>query len=634
MIKKIVPLCLTVIFILGTTVSQADKPKDLPAGKPIITSADLEKFQLEIAPELTGKPSEYAIMRVVPVDRMPFDKAIRIQTLGWPKSEDHIRLVMTAPKPIADNDVLFLTYYIRASRAVRAETGAGIQAKFTRIKFNRANSLAQEERIGVKKAWTRVQVPFYSSGSWDPKSDPARLVFCLGFPEQTVEIGGIELVNYDGAFDIRKLPHPKNTYAGRELDAPWRKAAAERIEKIRKSDLTILVTDAQGRPVPGATVSVIQKEHAFLFGTHVDALLVMEDERYLKGYGVAREDCPKYRQMVLDLFNTGSVDYCLSWPVFEYHNNPDPNNRGRRKSEMGLETVKWLKQHGKRACGTQLIWPQYIPKDLQNFEDGEKMKTRARKFIVDVIKAVPENECWIAFNESAWDLEDPESFPEKFFSRVGRDFMVEGFKLAHKTNPQAKYILNDCRLESWGGMEKEKQQAVENQLRFLLSRGAPVDGLGLQSHFVNSVMTPPDRVLEIFDRYAKVVKEIWITEYDTDTMDEKLRADYLRDYLTVCFSHPAVRGFIHWSLWEGRSNIPNLSLFKKDWTPKPAVKVWKDLVFNQWRTRQNGQTDQNGKFQVRGFLGDYLLTASVNGKTVQSRITLPKTGYAATLIIK
>ncbi len=592
----------------------------------MISSADLEKFQLEVAPELKSKVSDYAVRKTVPVEGMGFTKALRIETLGQPESEDRVRLALTVSRPIEDNDRLFLTFYARGIEAPRAEAGAGIQAQLVRVKFNRAKSLAHEERVPVKKKWTRFQLPFYSSGHWDPKTDPVRLIFCLGYPNQTIEIGGIELVDFGQEFDIEKLPHPKTSYAGRELDAPWRKAAAERIEKYRKGDMTVQVTDAQGRSIPGAAVSVVQKEHAFPFGVKVDELLVMEDERYLKGYGVSREDCPKYRQAVLDLFNAGTVNYCLSWPVFEYHHDPDPANRGRRKSEMGLQTIQWLKKHGKRSLWTMLLWPQYIPKDLQDFSDGEKMKTRARKYIVDVIQSVPENEGWIVFNESAWGLDDPGSHPERFFAKVGKEFMVEGFKLAHQTNPRARYFLNDCRLESWAGMEKEKQQAVEDQLRFLLKCGAPVSGLGLQSHFVNSVMTPPERVLEIIDRYAKIVKEIWITEHDIDTADEQLQADYLRDYLTACFSHPAVCSFIQWSLWDGRNYIPKVSFFRKDWTPRPTVKVWKDLVFNQWWTRQQGQTDSKGNFNLRGFLGNYEITVSSGGKSVKTAATLAKEG--------
>ena len=64
---------------------------------------------------------------------------------------------------------------------------------------------------------------------------------------------------------------PSSATPGSEPDAAWRKAAEARIEKIRKGDLTVLVKDAAGKPVPGAEVAVRMKKHAFLWGTAVSA---------------------------------------------------------------------------------------------------------------------------------------------------------------------------------------------------------------------------------------------------------------------------------------------------------------------------------------------------------------------------
>ncbi len=58
-------------------------------------------------------------------------------------------------------------------------------------------------------------------------------------------------------------------YPGRELDAEWRKAAAERIERHRKANLTVLVMDARGKAIKEADVSIRLKQHSFRFGTIV-----------------------------------------------------------------------------------------------------------------------------------------------------------------------------------------------------------------------------------------------------------------------------------------------------------------------------------------------------------------------------
>ena len=58
-------------------------------------------------------------------------------------------------------------------------------------------------------------------------------------------------------------------YPDRELDAEWRKEAAERIDEYRKAELTVLVTDAEGKPIRDADVDIRLKQHAFRFGTVV-----------------------------------------------------------------------------------------------------------------------------------------------------------------------------------------------------------------------------------------------------------------------------------------------------------------------------------------------------------------------------
>src|SRR5688572_23119345 len=61
------------------------------------------------------------------------------------------------------------------------------------------------------------------------------------------------------------------SYAGRAEEAPWRVAAAQRIERYRKGTLRVVVTDRRGKPIPGATVRVSMRRHAFGFGSAVAA---------------------------------------------------------------------------------------------------------------------------------------------------------------------------------------------------------------------------------------------------------------------------------------------------------------------------------------------------------------------------
>ena len=127
-----------------------------------------------------------------------------------------------------------------------------------------------------------------------------------------------------------------------------------------------------------------------------------------------------------------------------------------------------------------------------------------------------------------------------------------------------------------------------------------------------------------FDRFAKLGLEMEITEEDIDVTDEKLQADYTRDYMTLAFSEPSMVGFLSWGFWEGRHWRTDAAYFRKDWSPKPAALAWIDLVTNKWWTRASGETGADGVYKVRGFLGDYEITVTQGGRTKTIHTALKK----------
>ncbi len=67
-----------------------------------------------------------------------------------------------------------------------------------------------------------------------------------------------------------------------------------------------------------------------------------------------------------------------------------------------------------------------------------------------------------------------------------------------------------------------------------------------------------------------------------------------------------------WGFWEGANWIPTSSLYRRDWTPYPAAKAYRDLVFREWWTSWHGRTDGHGRAEVRAFYGRHRVKA--NGK--------------------
>ncbi len=151
----------------------------------------------------------------------------------------------------------------------------------------------------------------------------------------------------------------------------------------------------------------------------------------------------------------------------------------------------------------------------------------------------------------------------------------------------------------------------ENMISDLLLADAPVEGIGFQSHFHN----PPESVedaLAVFDTFARFGLPIVVTEFDVNIKDEEKQAAFTRDFMTAAFSHPACAGFVIWGFWEGAHWRPDGAMFRKDWSEKPNLAVYRDLVFNEWWTDVEGLTDSKGQFAMRGFKGSYKVIVGKN----------------------
>jgi endo-1,4-beta-xylanase len=386
-------------------------------------------------------------------------------------------------------------------------------------------------------------------------------------------------------------------FAGREAGAPWRAEAQERIEQIRKADIAVTVTDAQGKPVPNAEVHLSMQRHAFGFGSAVTADGIL---------GTSADD-KKYRETILQLFNKVVMENDLKWENWDQHR------------DRAIRGVQWLLDHHIAVRGHNLIWPDgnLMPARVGALKgDKEQLAAAIEAHITDEVGAMKGKLV-------EWDVINEPVTNHQVMDVLGRDAMVKWYRLAHEADPNATLFINDYNIIAAGGEDTRHQDSYEAIIKFLLDNAAPLGGIGVQSHF-DWNLTPPSRVLELLDRYGQSGIPIEATEFDININDEKLQADYLRDYMTVLFSHPAVNGIIMWGFWEERHWLPAAALYRRDWSLKPNGQAWLDLVRHQWWTDMKLKTDDNGQCKTRGFLGDYEVTTQAGGKTKIVPFTLRK----------
>ena len=530
--------------------------------------------------------SQHGTLTRVKVEGQPFSEALRCEITSHPTHPWAVQFQLRTTRAVEKGEVLWARFYARTLNA-KTESGEGVvHAIFEKAVPPHDKSLSCGVTLG--RQWQEIFLPFKSQDAYP--SGKAGVGLHLGVQEQTVEIADFELYAFGTAYDMHGLPRTRISYAGQAPDAVWRTAAETRIEKHRKADLAVTVIDAAGKPVPAAKVAVTMKRHAFGWGSAVTVKGILQQDA----------EGERYRSIIEKLYTRVVFENDLKWRSWD-----NPANH-----ERILRAIDWLKARDIEVRGHNLIWPSWknTPRYLQTLKDNPAaLRQRINRHITDEVSMTKGRLV-------DWDVINEPYNNHDVMDLLGNDEMIAWFKLARSLDPDVRLTLNDYAILTAGGMDKAHQDHFEKTLRFLKDGGAPITGLGMQAHF-GGTPTPPEKMLEILDRYAALGLDISITEHDIDSNDEQFQADFTRDFLTTVFSHPSVTAVLTWGFWEGSHWRPNGAYYRQDWSIKPAGQAWLDLVTKKWWTNVSLETAADGTARTRGFRGDYEITVTRNGTT-------------------
>ena len=544
-----------------------------------------------------------ATMQKVPISEMPFTEALRIQVNGSGAQAWDAQIIASTTGDVRTGDVIMLSFFARGSSTV-SETGemnAAAYLQRTSGDFYKAISAP----FNAGSIWRQFLIPVKADITL--ASGQHQFVIHLAYYAQTIDIGGIALVNYRDTIPLAQLPRTRIEYAGQEPDAPWRAEAAERIDRIRKADIQIRIVDGAGAAIHGAEVHVRMTRHEFGFGSAVAA----------DGINAPGLDGDRYRWVIPNWFNKVVLENDLKWPSWE-------SNRNR-----ALNALAWLRDNGiDRVRGHNLVWPswQYLPSDLQGMSaNPEALRSRVLNHIADEVSAT-------RGQLVEWDVLNEPYTNTALQQVLGEQEMAAWFKKAAEQDAAAVLYVNDYSILSGGGLDRKHQDGYFEIIRKLIDWGAPVGGIGMQGHF-GAQLTPVPKVWQILDRFAEFGKAIHITEFDIDLDDEEVQGAYMKDFMTAVFAHPSVSGFMMWGFWEGRHWKPRAALLRKDWSLKPNGGAYLDLVFGNWWTDVKGKSDEDGNFGVRGFKGSYLVEVTSGALTKSIPAALDSSGLTVTVTL-
>jgi GH35 family endo-1,4-beta-xylanase len=538
--------------------------------------------------------------RVVAVEGQSFSEALRVATHGQSAEIFRAALSWSIERPLTRDDTMHVSFWAR--RISGESPFVQAQAILERNGGNFSKSVTLRFPVDTEE-WQRFQMPFRMDDTYAPGGAAFRFQFGAG--PQVFEIADVVLLHYGNQAQPEQLP-VEFSYPGRNVsDAPWRAVAREGIEKHRKTDASVLVVDAAGAPVSGAAVEMQQLSHAWRYGSAVTAGGIM---------GTSEDDA-QYRSRIESHFNTTVLENDLKWPFWEASNAfPKPRTRN---------AIQWLADRDIPLRGHVVIWPSWrnTPADLPSL-GPEALKARIDGRFRDIL-----GDAGVAGKLYHWDvLNEPfDNFDVQgriggvagvtpSHGVLGNAEAVRWFEMARQLDGRAKLYLNDYDQFETGNVNGAHVNYTFAFLKFLFENNAPVDGFGFQSHF--SSPQPLDVVDAVVKRYADAFPvEFAVSEFDLNTPDESVQADFTRDFMTYIFGQERFRDFLLWGFWERRHWLPRGAMYRADWTSKPNAIATLNLLFRDWWSNASRETDAEGRASSRVFKGQYQVTVRLGEKS-------------------
>ncbi|MDP5032614.1 endo-1,4-beta-xylanase [Paraglaciecola sp.] len=567
---------------------------NIPAGGELLISSS---EALQPISYLGDAANPVAKLNVVDATHANFNQALKIEVLKPEGDYWNGQILIPLNKAVTKDDVMLVHLYFRTTFTT-SESGSGFVTVFMESPAPDYTKYVERE-ITSDSEWQEYLIPVQIAQDFAKGELQLKFGVGAGNKAQTYEIGGIALYNYGQSVSLESLPKTELSYGGRASDAAWRQAAEERIEAVRKGDFSLTIKDGAGNALTNTNLQINFLRHAYHFGSVVAADMLMQQS----------SDGDKYRETLLANFNQSGTENDLKWAPWAGEWGESFNQ------QQTIAALNWLKTNKVYTRGHVLVWPskRNLPLLVQSYlpEDPSQADPAVKQVVLDHIDDI--TQATKAYVDE-WDVLNEPFDNHYLMDAFGNNVMLDWFNQARLNLPEQALYINDYSILSGGGRNSAHQQHYQDTIEYLKTNNAPITGIGLQSHFSEN-LTAITAIYDLIERYHRAFPELAIraTEFDVNTADTSLQADFTRDFLTIFFSHPATVGVQAWGFWAGRHWLPKGAMYSQNWQIKPNGEAWQNLIYKTWWNNFSGQTNEAGVFQQRGFYGDYEVSVTVAG---------------------
>jgi endo-1,4-beta-xylanase len=401
--------------------------------------------------------------------------------------------------------------------------------------------------------------------------------------------------------------------------------AQQNIEKYRKGNATITIVDANNQPITNAKVEITQTSQDFKFGA-----LLFE----LADFGKTdTTHQATFKSLFKSVFNFGVLPFY--WEGYE-------KQQGKPSFAKTEKAIAWAKENHIILKGHPLAWTHIAgtPRWLKGMP-LEMTKDLLKARIYNNVSGFKENiKIWDVVNEPIttlpWDIAVKDTIYNESSRYQVKDiqqnqiipWVDEAYRWAYQANPKGDFILN----EFYQFAKPTIRQKFYDLVKALQAKQTPIMGLGLQAHEPHEMWFSPVEVYKTLDMYRDLNLPIHITEFipqssgkkivgwrEGEVWTEETQAKFAEQFYTLAFSHPSVVSINWWSFSDKNSWLKGGGFVDENYQPKPAFKVLKKLIKEDWTTKnQILTTNKEGKCTFRGFGGNYQIKMTFKDGTTKT----------------
>jgi endo-1,4-beta-xylanase len=342
----------------------------------------------------------------------------------------------------------------------------------------------------------------------------------------------------------------------------------------------------------------LASRHGLYVGTAVD-MTALDDPKE-----------PRYRSLVSSQFSTVTAENVMKWEALE-------PRRGAYDWRAADRFVELARKNKQLVRGHVLVWQNQLPRWLtEGVASGaisnDELRTLLQKHVTEVVTHFKGKVWqWDVVNEALsdpWDKPSEIHYKGFWAERLGPGYVADAFRWARAADPGALLFYNDYNIEAFGdGGPKDKVQFLYKEVKKLLSKGVPIDGIGSQGHLSTQYGNYDAlQIADTIDRFTDLGLAFAFTEVDVRSqMTAKVKADDSGEInprlqasaasfsalLQGCLSSPHCLSFTFWGFTDKYSWIPTwdfgagkgaegmATLYDKDYRPKRALNTVKADLF-------------------------------------------------------